>query len=98
VRGLGDGDFLRVDECAGLADDLADRDRVDGKQVDQNLLGADSAQVDHGDKDAVGVREQGFAVRPGGLQAPAAALLELALFGPGGLRGSQLGAQCVQFR
>jgi hypothetical protein len=43
VRGLRDGDLLCVHECAGLTDDLADRDRVDGEQIDENLLGADAA-------------------------------------------------------
>jgi hypothetical protein len=32
--------------------DLADRDRVDGEQIDQDFLGADATQVDHGDEDA----------------------------------------------
>ncbi|MGW3664375.1 hypothetical protein [Streptomyces sp. NPDC005141] len=87
MRGLRDGVLLRVHERAGLADDLADGDRVDGQQIYQDLLGTNAAQVDHGDEDAVGVREQGSAVCSGGLQAPAAALLELALFRLGGLRG-----------
>jgi hypothetical protein len=89
VRGLRGGDPLLIHEGPGFPDRLADGDWVGAKQVDQDLLRADLAQVDDSDEDAVGICQQGFAMGPGRFQAPSAPLLELALLGLRGLRGSQ---------
>jgi hypothetical protein len=68
---------------------LADGDGVGAQQAGQDLLRADLTQVDDGDEGAAGVCQQGFAMGPGRFQAPSAPLLELALLGLRGLRGSQ---------
>ena len=61
---------------------------ADLEHLGEDLLGADLALVEDDDQGPGGVGEQGSAVAAAGLAPRAAALLEGALLGPGGLRGA----------
>lgn len=81
------------EELPRLGDRLADRVGVDSQQLGQNVLGANLAQVDHGDQNPVRGREQAAAARARGPASCTSTLFEAALSGLRLLGRGEVGGQ-----
>jgi hypothetical protein len=86
------------EDFAGFPDQVTDAGGGDFEQVGEHVHGARLPLVEEGEQDAGGIVEQRLAaLLPGGPAGAAAALLAVALLGPGCLKWGQRGAQAGKF-
>ncbi len=97
--GRAEGVAVVFEDFTGLLDGVADAGGGDLQEVGEHVHGAHLPLVEQRDQQACAIVEEWLAAQvPGCPSSSAAALLAVALLGPGGLGWGECGDQTFQFR